>query len=366
MQAETVVPELEFKLNFAACVARHRALQQAERGCLIMTSVGDEDAPYWIHPAMPALEELDFARDPLLMPRLLCDAAEKSFAARAGYQDDWIPYLSPRYGTGIIGGMLLGDMQFGANTSWTPEVGTTIDEAADFPWGNENVWIERVVEALNYMAGRLAGKCFVFLEGYHAPLEWAAQIRGSAIYLEMLTDPDKVHELLRRSDAALVWLYDLLAARVRKREYGALAHSLWMERCLPFLSDDSAGLLSPETYAEFGVPYTDAMFRRYGGGFLHFHTMAYQQMENLSRMPSLTVHNWRQDPNTPRPEEILDRLLPGAQEKIVMLGLTPEQIRANREILAQGRFLVYTHCADAVEQQEIIRFIHEKTPITMA
>jgi hypothetical protein len=122
----------------------------------------------------------------------------------------------------------------------------------------------------------------------------------------MAEDPDGVHALLRRCDEALMWLYRLIEARVEKEEYGSLAHSLWLERGVPFLSDDSAGLLSPAMYAEFGAPYTDAMLARFGGGFLHFHTMAYHQQENLCRMRALTMYNWRQDPNTPYPYECME------------------------------------------------------------
>ena len=363
MALPDAVPTLDFKRNFAACVARHRALQQARRGCLVMTTVAAEADPYWLQPDIPPLEALDFDRDPLLMPRRLCDWAERAFAARADYPDDWIPFLSPRYGTGIIGGMLLGDLRFGANTSWTPEIGQSLDEALAFPWGRDTIWIDRVVQALTMMAERLAGRCYLFLEGYHAPLEWAALVRGSGLYLDMATEPEKVHALLRRADDALMWLYTLIEERVHKTEYGALAHSLWMERGLPFLSDDSAGLLSPAHYAEFGAAYTDAMLARFGGGFLHFHTLAYHQMANLSAMRALTMYNWRQDPKTPQPEEILADLLPGAQAKIVMLGLTPAQIREKIDILSQGRFLLYTRCADRREQEAIVQFIHDRAPI---
>jgi hypothetical protein len=367
MTPNPCVPELEFKRNFAACVARHRALRNARRGCLILTSVGNEDDPFWMSAPLPALENIDFKNDPLFMPRVFCERAEELFAARADYPDDWIPYLSPRYGTGIIGGMLLGDLKFGADTSWTTEIGSSLDEAIAFPWGRENAWIDRVVDGLNYMARRLQGKCYVFLEGYETPLEWAAMVRGSALYLEICTEPDKVHELLRRSDTALMWLYDLLESRVQKVEYGALAHSLWMEqRCIPFLSDDSAGLMSPQHYAEFGVPYTEAMFRRLGGGFLHFHTLGYHQMDNLSSMDSLTMYNWRQDPNTARPEDILGDLLPGAQAKIVLISLTPEQVREKIHLLSQGRFVIYSRCKTRREQEDLIHFIHENAPIMPA
>jgi hypothetical protein len=75
------------------------------------------------------------------------------------------------------------------------------------------------------------------------------------------------------------------------------------------------------------------------------------------------MYNWRQDPNTPQPEDILPRLLPGAQAKIVMLGLTPAQIREKIGILSQGRFLIYARCRDRDEQEQVVRFIHDQAPI---
>lgn len=358
------IPDLEFKANFAECVARHRALQQAERGCLIFTTIAADVAPSGgANNNLPPLEEINFDADPLCVARYFCDNAEIIWAVRKDYPDDSIPYVAPRYGTGIIGGMLLGDIEFGSNTSWTHSVGNSFDEALEFAWGKENVWIDRVVECLQYMADRMRGKCYTFLEGYHTPLEWATAVRGSELYLEIITAPDKTHALIRRCDEALMWLYHLLAERVSKNEYGALAHSLWMERCVAFLSDDSAGNMSPKHYAEFGVPYTDAMFGRFGGGFLHFHTQAYHQMENLSHMKNLTAYNWRPDPKIPLPAEILKKLLPGAKTKIVLVAMTPQEIRDKIGILAQGRFIIYTTVRDRAEQGEIIQLIHEKAPI---
>ncbi len=102
------------------------------------------------------------------------------------------------------------------------------------------------------------------------------------------------------------------------------------------------------------------------GGFLHFHTLAYHQRDNLSSMNSLTMYNWRQDPNTPRPEDILGDLLPGAQAEIVLIGLTPAQIREKIEILSQGRFVIYSRCRTRREQEDIVQFVHERAPLVVA
>lgn len=357
------IPDLKFKTNFAECVKRHLALQKAERGCLIFTNIAADAPSEAANNSLPPLEEIDFDADPLRVARYFCDGAETIWATRKDYPDDSIPHVAPRFGTGIIGGMLLGDIEFGANTSWTHPVGTSLDGALEFTWGKENVWIDRVVENLQYMADRMRGKCYTFLEGYHTPLEWATAVRGSEIYLEIITEPDKAHALIKRCNEALMWLYHLLDERVSKDEYGALAYNLWMERCVPFLSDDSAGNMSPEHYAEFGVPYTDAMFGHFGGGFLHFHTLAYHQMENLNHMKNLTVYHWRLDPKIPEPAEILEKLLPGAKTKIVCISMAPREIRDKIDILAEGRFIVSTTVKDRAEQDEIIQLIREKAPI---
>jgi len=362
---QKIVPELEFKANFRDILPRHRAMQTAQAGCLIYTSLEEEKSLIAAESAkIPPLEAIDFDRDPLLISRLFCDRAENLLSFRRDYPDDSIPYASPRYGSGILAGMLLGELTFGGNTSWVEPVGGSLDAVIGFKWGGENKWIDIVIDGLDYLSGRMQGKCYTFLEGYHAPLELASMLRGGELYLDMSLEPEKVHQLLRRSDEALMWLYQLIEQRVPDPNYGALATVLWMERGLPYLSDDSAGLISPAHYLEFGVPYTDKMFERYGGGFLHFHTKAYHQRDNLSAMQWLTIHNWRQDPNTREPYEVLDHILPGAKHQIVMIELSPEHIRKNIDLLAQGRFVIMTTCEDRREQHEIVELIREKTPPT--
>ena len=312
---------------------------------------------------MPPLEEIDFDENPLLIPKLCCDRIEKLWSPRADYVDDSLAYVSPRYGSGIVGAMLLGDVTFGSNTSWFAPVGESLDRVLEFRWSKDNKWIDLVAEGLNYCARRMNGKCYSFLEGYHSPLEFASMVRGSDLYLELYTEPEKIHRLIQRCDEALQSLYSLLEERVERKEYGVLARSLWMERGLPFLSDDSAGLMSSELYGEFGRPYTDRMFQRYGGGFLHIHTQAYHQMDNLSAMDSVTVYNWRQDPKTPRPADVLDTIVSGARRKIVDIALIPEQIRRHIDQLSQGRFIVSTECRDRAEQEEMIEIIRQYAPI---
>ncbi|MCX7705995.1 MAG: hypothetical protein N2115_07060, partial [bacterium] len=201
------------------------------------------------------------------------------------------------------------------------------------------------------------------INGYHSPLELAFILRGSDFFLDVYNCPDKVHTLIKRCDEALKWVYDLIENNVKNENCGIVAGFLWMEKGLPFLSDDAAGLLSPAHYKEFGVPYTDGVFERHSGGFLHIHTQAYHQMDNISNMEHLTIYNWRPDPNTPDAISIIEKLLEGARKRIVAIVADPASIKQKIGVLSQGRFFLLSLCKNKQDQCDIVSFVKEKAPI---
>ena len=356
------IKSLEFKENFAETIERHKKIQSAKKGCLIYTFLPEENEII-NSVKIPALEEFDFEKDMLLLPKLLCDRSEKLYRYRSNYLDDSIPVLPLRYGSGIFAGMIIGSLKFGADTSWIEPVGKSIDETIDFTWKKDNRYIDIALAGMEYATKRMKNKCYVYLSGYHSPLELAFILRGSDIFIDIYNCPEKVHKLIKRCDEALRWAYDLIEKNIQKQNHGIVAGYLWMEKGLEFLSDDAAGLLSAQHYAEFGAPYTNAVFERFQGGFLHIHTQAYHQMKNISDMKHLTIYNWRPDPNTPQAIDILDKLLYGAQKKIVMIVADAESIKKKAGILSQGRFFLLCECKNKKEQDFIINFVREKLPI---
>ncbi|HQL64576.1 MAG TPA: hypothetical protein P5065_07530 [Candidatus Ratteibacteria bacterium] len=356
------VNSFEFKKNFAETIARHRKIQSAKKGCLIYTFLPEEDQII-NSISIPPLEEIDFDKDPLLLPKLLCDRDEKLYRYRTDYPDDSIPVLPLRYGSGIFAGMITGSIKFGANTSWIEPIGKTIDETIDFPWKKQNKFVDIALKGLEYSIKRLNNKCYVYLSGYSSPLELAFILRGSEIFTDIYINPEKLHILINRCDKALKWAYELIKTNIKNENYGTIAGYLWMEKGLEFLSDDAAGLLSPRHYKEFGVPYTDKVFQRHSGGFLHLHTQAYHQMEAVSNMKHLTIHNWRPDPNTPEAIEILDKLVDGAKKKIVSIVAEPESIQKQISLLKQGRFFILCNCKNRKEQEFIVNLVREKMSI---
>ncbi|MCM8759112.1 MAG: hypothetical protein NC906_04990 [Candidatus Omnitrophica bacterium] len=354
--------DFEFKKNFKETIERHIKIQSAEKGCLIYTYLPEEQ-DIINSVKIPPLEEIDFKKDVLALPKMMCDREEKLYKFRSNYPDDSIPVLALRYGSGIFAAMITGSLKFGADTSWIEPVGKNIDETIDFPWKKENQFIDIALQGLDYATKRMKNKCYVYLSGYHSPLELAFMLRGSDFFIDIYNNPEKVHVLIKRCDQALKWVYELIEKNVRSENYGVVAGFLWMEKGIAFLSDDAAGLLSPAHYREFGVPYTDGVFKRHSGGFLHVHTQAYHQMENISNMKYLTIHNWRPDPNTPEAINIVDRLLEGAKKKIVAIVADPDSIKKKISILSQGRFFLLCPCKERSQQYDIVSFVRENAPI---
>lgn len=352
------------KANAEAARQRHVRLQQADRGLLLRIDLESQRAV--IDSLTPRLDlsAWDPLADPLAVAQNAMDRALPMIEARRDYPDDEIPYVSPRFGTGIFAGMLLGQVTFSPDTSWVEPLGLELEQIAELDWQSDNRWWEVVLQSLVYLHEQLADRAFVFLEGYHGPLEFLEMLRGSMLYLDLMTDPEAVHAALQHCDQALTQAYRRIEAEAPSPLPGKLARTLWMPDALPFLSDDSNVLVSAEHYAEFGKPYDNAMFERFGGGFLHVHTSASHQRDNLMDMDALTIFHWRQDPKTPRPIEDLDALMPAAKRKIVMISATADEIRQHIDRLAEGRLFVQVDCRDQAEMNEIVELVRQRASMT--
>jgi hypothetical protein len=351
---------LAFKTNFPEVVVRHRALQRARRGALIRVH------RLW-QPSLPSpvppLEQIDFQADPLKLARLSTEHFSRLLARRADSRDDSIPVMCPRFGSAIFGGMITGALSMGSDTSWIHEAGATLEEVGQFAWGGENAWTETVVATLNYMNEKVGSDCYCYVQGFPTPLELMAQLRGQAIYYDVYDAPDKVVQVLDRCFDAIMWAHGIIDRKVNNRFPGICAGQLWMERGLPFLSDDFNVNLSADHYRQYGLPYTERIYKHYGGGFLHIHCKAYHQKDVLAATEGLTMFNWRPDPNVPLPHESFEQWRDSANHKIVWFGAPAEFIRANVAQLREGRFFIDVEAHSAAEEEAIIDFVHRELPI---
>lgn len=210
----------------------------------------------------------------------------------AAVQDDFQPYLTPYYGTGILASA------FGCKTNFYPGrdpsvAGPCITSPAEaarlrLPDPQRDGLMPRVLETAAYL--RAHGPYPVSLTDMQSPLDELILMCGhERLYLWMYDEPNLVHELMALvSEAFVQWVQ---AQKAVTGEAWNVCHGeqgVWLPPgCGVWLADDEAVNLSPRLYAEFVAPHYPHIFKTFGSGLLHFcgdgshHATTLLQMEGL-------------------------------------------------------------------------------------
>lgn len=348
-------PELEYKENFKEVIARSLALIHGKQGVLLCAEYERPDIP---ERKLTPLEEIDFDKDPFCRIREMCRYHERFFPIFKDLPDDHLPVAGLDFGTGFWAGLCNGQMRFGNDTSWVEPWAETLDGLLEIEYKGRTRWFDLFVEAQNMLNRHAQGKYMAVPAGSeHTALEFLSMIRGAPLFTDMYDEPEKLIRVLIKYQEMLIDLYRRFRLCLENQSYGYSAWgSLWLPKGI-VLSDDAAGMLSPELYRKFGAWGTQDMCRAFGMGVLHFHALGYHQRDALCEMPDLVMHNWRDDPNVPGPMEKFDYILEGARRKIVMMSATPQQIRENISRFNQGRFVLHTWCKTRQEAIALIDFV---------
>lgn len=224
-----------------------------------------------------------FGTDPAAIPDDLFDRPERlvEFQTRWCEQhleavaDDFQPYLTPYYGTGILASA------FGCRTSWQPGrdpsvAGPCLETPADaarlrLPDPQRDGLMPRVLETAAYM--RAHGPYPVSLTDSQSPLDELILMCGhERLYLWMYDQPELVHQLMELvTEAFIQWVKAQKAVTGEPWNVCYGEQGVWVPPGIGvWIADDEAVNLSPRLYAEFVAPYYARIFKEFGGGVLHF------------------------------------------------------------------------------------------------
>jgi len=165
----------------------------------------------------------------------------------------YMPNLGPNFFAAVHGA----EMIFGENTSWCEPIVNSMDDMQKIQFSKENLYYKQM-RKLTEAALQICKD--QFLVGYtdlHPGMDCAAAWRGSEnLCLDLMLDPDMVHELLRLSTEHLLNVYN---------EYHELltAHNqpsvTWMNIPVPngrmhIPSNDFSFMISNEQFDEYALP----------------------------------------------------------------------------------------------------------------
>jgi Uroporphyrinogen decarboxylase (URO-D) len=247
-----------------------------------------------------------FGLDPETFPDTYFDhpAVMTDFQQRTYYDqvkeidDDFVPYLMPWFGTGVIASA------FGCQIEFPPKQDPAVNPrhypvqtAGDvrklrIPNPETDGLMPKVLEFLCYM--KQNSFLPVGITDFQGPLTTANQLMGydKLIYL-MEDEPLLMHELMDKVTEALIqWV------KKQKEVIGEPLTECFSDQQVyigkhagVWFSDDDAVLMSPRTYQDFVVPYNSRILQAFGGGCIHYCGNATHQAENFLRTEGLVAIN---------------------------------------------------------------------------
>lgn len=133
---------------------------------------------------------------------------------------------------------------------------------------------------------------------YHPDLQSSMDVCemvwGSEIFLALVDEPERVHEMLRMVTALYIQVMRRWRQIVPPGFHGMAPHWGFLHRGQIMLREDSAMNLSAEMYAEFIKPYDEQLLAEFGGGAIHACGRVDHFVRFLAAMPGLYGFNMSQ------------------------------------------------------------------------
>jgi uroporphyrinogen-III decarboxylase len=251
------------------------------------------DAGYWLFGDVPEHIPADYCdEDPTSMIRYQEEGIRQHVA---NYDDAYIPFLMPWYGTGVLAS------GFGVNIVFQDRKDPAVDLAPiskveqlkDLmkPDPEKDGLMPRVLNTIRTMRQRC--DLPVGVTDCQGPLTTALQIIGYDKMCYWMHDhPEQIHDLMQMvTDALIDWvrLQKEVAGQSLEDDAYVLGIKIPSGYGGVWMSDDDCVIFGPDLYREFVVPYNSQVLRAFGGGAIHYCGTATQHIENYLATEGLTA-----------------------------------------------------------------------------
>ncbi len=250
------------------------------------------DAGYWLFGDVQEHIPLDYCdEDPTSMIRYQQEGIERHMA---NYDDAYIPFLMPWYGTGVLAS------GFGVNIKLQDYMDPAVDlpPVSDLkqlddlrpPDPEKDGLMPRVLNTICVMRQR--SELPVGVTDCQGPLTTALQIIGYDKMIYWMHDHSQaVHDLMQMvTDALIAWVKVQKQAAGQSLEDDAYVLGIKIPGGYGgvWISDDDCVIFGPDLYREFVVPYNSQVLTAFGGGSIHYCGTATQHIDNYLATEGLT------------------------------------------------------------------------------
>jgi len=204
---------------------------------------------------------------------------------QTNYDDCYIPFLFPWYGTGVIPSALGCDITFvdGGDPAVSSHVINSPNQIKDLnkPDYYKDGLLPKVLNTIDYMVQNT--DLPISFTDPQGPLNIAICLAGlENLFLWMYTNPNEVHDLMEFCTEVFIEWVKLQQKHIGNR-HSCFPHGIILPKEFGnvWIADDDCVVISSDMYKEFVVPYNSKIFRAFNGGTLHFCGSAKHQIENF-------------------------------------------------------------------------------------
>lgn len=263
--------------------------------------------------------------------------------------DNWQPYVNVDWGVGVTASLITGNEKvfFEESTSYSSgPVIKTWDDLDKLHLDIDNIWVQCVrqfwkgVESVDLMEG-----ICVMPNMYRSPLDFANDLRGNDIFVDMYDNPKEVEALVEYCAKAIMQLDCHLreeCSLLRIRPGGIWGVGLKKEGI--FLNGDPVDLISEEMGRRFNNPFVEMLTSSDKAVYIHHHSIGHSRANMVNEIKGLAVQEILQDPNGPKLVDVINDDLISASLKVpIHLDVDmshSENYESILEQLCSGQFIV--------------------------
>lgn len=253
------------------------------------------DSNYWTFGDLAAEIPEDYYTEPASALRYQLAKIERHFEHIP--QDNYIPFLHPWFGTGVLASA------FGVKLIFNPKADPAVDlatmkhpeeiDALQMPIPGVSGAMPDVVRTIDHFKAN--SDLPVVFTDCQGPMATALQIVGYDNFCYWIQDdPARIHKLMDMvTDALIAWVKFQKARTGQPLTGGSYPLSIKLpEGCGGvWMADDDSVIMSPGVYREFIKPYNEKFLAPFGGGCIHYCGNSTQNIENYADTKGVTAIN---------------------------------------------------------------------------
>jgi uroporphyrinogen-III decarboxylase len=253
-------------------------------------------APAGLSLMREGLSYADFFQDPAL--QLNEELKALAWVEGLGIDDLFVPHLQPQAGVTIFASAFGCLIDFPENmyprSHPLLKSGDPAEKVYDLPRPSvTDGQLGEMLEFTDYFVGKTGGRYPIQMTDIQSPVDTAYLVWDSIAFMMAMYDhPQEVHYLMRLvTDLTIDFIRE---HRARSPEFIPCHYpDIWLPDGMGVaISDDALAVLSPQTYLEFALPYTNELSEEFGGVFIHTCGNFIHQFDNLKKVRELRGINF--------------------------------------------------------------------------